>query len=254
MEHQILFKTGMIQAIINTRPGVWPAEPIDPDKPFFKWQTRRIVKPCPNGFEWVVKHPGDTFTNIIWDDKTEQWITQNIPVSSDCLVYTGLMERHTNPTNPFSDMERYQWESSPFTCPYGQPGDNLWVRETWSCIGAEHVKPSEIALGYPVQYKADDPTKNWRVEKWRPSIFMPRWASRFNLEIKGIRVERLQAITEADVIAEGAARRWPGPGPEPYKRDLVGVYAYLWDSINAKRGYGWNTNPYVWVIEFMRIN
>jgi hypothetical protein len=137
------------------------------------------------------------------------------------------------------------------TTPYGQPGDKLWVRETWG------IDPND--LGFPedqwknfVVYKSDwinHPEWFTRPHKpkdkyhwgWKPSIFMPRWASRITLEIVNVRVERLQDISEADIIAEGC--------PTEY---LLGRswYKPLWEEINAKRGYGWDTNPYVWVIEF----
>ena len=83
---------------------------------------------------------------------------------------------------------------------------------------------------------------------------MPRWASRITLEIVDIRFERLQEISEADCCAElGAPLVWPGDGPEPYHRDLRGAYRYLWDSLNAKRGYPWSNNPLVWVISFTAV-
>ena len=136
-------------------------------------------------------------------------------------------------------------------CPYGRPGDRLWVREMWSCIGAEHVKPSDIAPGYTVYYHADPIEKIWRVGKWRPSIHMPRWASRIALRVTDVRVERLQEITEANAKAEGCSG-----GIVRTQRHLSREYTVLqsfihrWDSINAKRGFGWNRNPWVWVVNF----
>ncbi len=155
-------------------------------------KIQRVVKPCPDGFEWTVKHPGDTFTNILWNNGSKQWQTRNIPVSCDCLLYTGPMQRCVNPTGSL-DMEWFQWESTPFTCPDGQPGDRLWVRETWA-TGYEtmHCKPSDIPPGTYIEYKAT-PTENTPYfYKWRPSIFMPRWASRINLEITNTKLERVQ--------------------------------------------------------------
>jgi hypothetical protein len=80
-----------------------------------------------------------------------------------------------------------------------------------------------------------------------PPIHMPRWASRISLEITGVRVERVQDISEADALAEGVDRTntsLPGYATERFRR--------LWDSINAARGFGWEVNPWVWVIEFRR--
>lgn len=123
--------------------------------------------------------------------------------------------------------------------PFGQPGERLWVRETglWANLGFE----SHVA------YRANgEPDNSWsRPVKWRPSIYMPRWASRITLEVTGVRVERLVEISEADAIAEGVEIEVRENGAlEPFRR--------LWDSINVKRA-PWASNPYVWVIEFKRI-
>jgi hypothetical protein len=133
-------------------------------------------------------------------------------------------------------------------CPYGKPGHTLWVRETWAVVNTlDHLKPSEIQYGdfsWPqVWYKAtDDHSADYRKDffgKWRSPIFMPRWASRFELPILSIRPERLQDISEEDAKSEGVANL-------PYRY----AYCMLWNEINAKRGYPWDTNPRVWRIEF----
>jgi hypothetical protein len=105
------------------------------------------------------------------------------------------------------------------------------------------------------EYVNDSYWPNWPVctpdwaGKGRPSIHMPRFASRTNLEVSSIRVERLQDITEADAEAEGVdfLRHVPDADETLSARDL---YRILWDSINDARGYGWNTNPWVWVVDF----
>ncbi len=126
-------------------------------------------------------------------------------------------------------------------CPYGKSGDLLWVRETWI--------PNYYIDGRPEYAATILYTKRDMYDgvKLKPSIFMPRWASRISLRITNIRVERLQNISELDCENE--------LGFGPY---LLGNSAYqrfhdLWDRINSKRGYPWSSNPFVWVIEFERI-
>ena len=142
-------------------------------------------------------------------------------------------------------------------CPYGQPGDRLWVRETFG-----HFERNEnFAPGCEVFYRADG--ESLAVEPWRPSIHMPRWASRITLEITGVRVERLQEISEADAKAEGAdCLTWSGI--EGTAADLIdwplkevahphrNGFAVLWESINGPES--WNANPFVWVVTFRRID
>jgi hypothetical protein len=157
-----------------------------------------------------------------------------------------------------------------FCCPHGQPGDRLWVRETWIVghpAGEEGqwsvLRPTghtdrDGRVFYRATFKEPDPNEAGRMI-WRPSIFMPRWASRLTLEITDVRVERLQEITREDVRAEGvpdtygegADQRFPEM--EPHVWDNMTwreQWAYCWDSINAKRDHGWDANPWVWVIGF----
>lgn len=134
-------------------------------------------------------------------------------------------------------------------CPYGVEGDRLWVRETWAKAGE---------AGDAVEYRADnhDP----RAARWRPSIHMPRWASRLTLAVTGVRVERLQDISESDAIAEGIEehRGVKAAGVSSAWRDYGNVgrwcpdsvesYRSLWESINGRGS--WAANPWVWVVEF----
>jgi hypothetical protein len=139
--------------------------------------------------------------------------------------------------------------------PYNS-GDTLWVRETWaSDFGVDDVSPSEFTEAMqllPVWYKATD--KNLQLEyrgRWRPSIHMPRWASRINLRVTGVRVERVQDITLADARAEGVniADGWDSDDV------IFAKWEELWNSINAARpGCSWDANPWVWVVEFEVIN
>ncbi len=141
-------------------------------------------------------------------------------------------------------------------CPYGQPGDRLWVREAW--------RPDDFDSSNVI-YRADMPQdaldEARGIIKWKPSIHMPRWASRITLEISKVRVERLQEITEEDAIAEGIifkqvmgdAGLLHGYFPGNCKEAMTS-FGVLWNEINSKRGYGWDKNPWVWVVEFRRVN
>lgn len=134
--------------------------------------------------------------------------------------------------------------------PYGVKGDRLWVRETW----AQLCEADELTGKCDIAYRADDwptdePGPDYIKGTWRPSIFMPRWASRITLEIVSVRVERVQDISDTDCEREGvdlANASIPGYLRERFKR--------LWNSINAKRGFGWDANPWVWVIAFNLVN
>lgn len=134
-------------------------------------------------------------------------------------------------------------------CPHGKPGDRLWVRETWAAFTypdyftgeCDEVmcRPSEMqerhgTSGCDVVYAAD---QKYCPNTWRPSLFMPRWASRIDLEINRVRVERLHAISEADAVAEGCAS--------------VAEYRELWERINGAGS--WDANPWVWVVDFRRV-
>lgn len=125
-------------------------------------------------------------------------------------------------------------------CPYGQPGDRLWVRETWAELSQFHNLNSEIERYI---YKADEDATPL---KWKPSIFMPKEAARIWLEVVNVRVERLQEITYEDCLREGM---W-NYGTDV---DTLAAFQELWQNLNAKRGYDWNINPWVWAISFRRV-
>lgn len=150
-------------------------------------------------------------------------------------------------------------------CPYGLPGDRLWVRETWYCdhfevLSGPYLKPDDLNVSEAREYGAlvyaADGLTPYEAEQpvWKPSIHMPRWASRIQLEITAVRVERLQDITYEQAAAEGIHRHnrmWSATDegsachkyPEPAFRDL-------WLST----GGDWDANPWVWVVEFKRID
>ena len=193
-EKPILFSTPMVRVLLNTKPGVWPAEPIDDSKPY-KSQTRRI----PRGY-----------------DKAVTWCED---MSNICPPEIGVIQ----------SLKDIFIEN----CLYN-PGDVLWVRETWT---------KKVTQGFTYRADLDDP--DYPTMWWKPSIHMPREAARIFLEVKSVRVERLQGLTESDSKQEGFV---------PNSDGLCGRAAFckLWESLNAKRGYPWEDNPYVWVIEFMR--
>ena len=135
-------------------------------------------------------------------------------------------------------------------CPYGQPGDRLWVRETFGRTEGAPRRAGEAPVEYT--YKAD---QIYALDgyQWKRSIFMPRAACRLVLEVTDVRVERLREISEEDAEAEGVeleggAALWPhiNRGDK-----MKSAYRYLWDSLNAKRA-PWLSNPWVWVIEFKK--
>ena len=148
-------------------------------------------------------------------------------------------------------------------CPYGKPGERLWVRETWYCDHSElmsgpYLKPDDLdvsearddgTLVYAADglapYEAEQPT-------WKPSIHMPRWACRILLEITDVRVERLQDISRADIRAEGlqCPPELASDDVSPNYRDWYPAASRkLWNST----GGDWDANPWVWVVEFKRI-
>lgn len=145
-------------------------------------------------------------------------------------------------------------------CPYGQPGDRLWVREAFAIVPRTAYRCSE---GVQQTLRPDDDhdaaiyREGWTRSKggfrWRPSIHMPRWASRITLEVTGVRVERLQDISEADAIAEGVNVHPDHHGkPRDSIYSPVQAYRDLWESINGPGS--WDANPWVWCVEFRRID
>ena len=153
----------------------------------------------------------------------------------------------------------------PYTCPYGVPGDRLWVREAWQAffedeVPADRPRGPRHTMGIPARpdrksyayYKADGEILD---AVWKPSIHMPRRYSRITLEITDVRVEQLQEISQADAMAEGAPPSHPSIdvvsrkyGYEDFSRSW---YAQLWDQINGPGS--WAANPWVWVVCFRRL-
>lgn len=236
-ERPILFSGPMVRAILDGR----------------KTQTRRIVKPQPP--EWA------THAELHMDG----WFFHDGPEDREDLWF-------------YPD-----YESDGLQCPFGHPGDRLWVRETWGVLdqffeGIDQqpdrpfkiIKEEKFGKGYYgssyVIYGADGPN-SWANDegeectRWKPSIHMPRWASRITLEITGVRVERLKKITRLEALKEGFQGHEPIPGEDDERifawegrssaPDPLAHFAATWDSLY---GFGsWEANPWVWVIEFRRI-
>ena len=127
-----------------------------------------------------------------------------------------------------------------FGCPYGATGDRLWVRESFSVYG----QPGNPQVFYRADY--DEKTD---ALKYKPSIHMPRWASRITIEVVDVRVERVRDIIPSDAISEGI-----GVCGRIEDTNAIADFCALWDSINAKRGYSFESNPFVWVIGFRKIS
>lgn len=166
------------------------------------------------------------------------WALKNIRYADE----TGSSEPRLTVTFKHNDTG----EDKIIKCPYKR-GDHLWVRETWNRIW--RFDEGEIFI-----YKADN---NATPLRWKPSIFMPKEAARIWLEVVNVRVERVRDITEEDAIAEGVVAPFRVCSFEDRDSDEPFGYRYgfstLWDSINAKRGYSWIVNPYVWPLEFKKI-
>ncbi len=177
-----------------------------------KTQTRRVMKP----------QPKDCTVEVVISMNPQSWISR-WPVDMRALY------PNSKPTTMIGDIHK---------CPYGQVGDRLWVRETWVTGFLDDKKsPSQLDRdNTPIWYKADFSNESAIREKWRPSIFMPRWASRITLEITEVRVERLNSMTDDDAHLEGV--------------DNLVTFMLLWDRLNKKRGYEWKSNCWVWVITF----
>lgn len=146
-------------------------------------------------------------------------------------------------------------------CPYGQPGDRLWVRETWQHSNWPYGPYTpDCTVFFRADYW-DDPhgmdgekSPEGKYRRWNPPIHMPHKASRLQLEVTGIRIERLHCISEADAIAEGIDTKDDAAILGPQAEKIVGPragYAVLWEVINGAGS--WNDNPWVWVVEFKRV-
>ncbi|HEK0073075.1 TPA: hypothetical protein SMO17_005166 [Pseudomonas aeruginosa] len=170
-----------------------------------------------------------------------------------------------DPNTPFETLDAGL--HARITCPYGEPGDRLWVREAWAADAqVDAIAPSDLSQGEPIWYPADLSVRQTGCSmiskgRVRPSIHMPRWACRILLEITAVRVERLQDISEEQAEAEGTQGCVPYC-QSPYDSDGAPAcdcmsltckesFQALWSSINGAAS--WDANPWVWVVEFKRV-
>lgn len=211
---------------IKERPILFNAEMVRAILDGRKTKTRREIKPQPKG-RFV--GPEDYFRAVVGRDGE---------LKPSSKSYFGITD------------EDGEWS---INCPYGQVGDRLWVRETFAIDPHAHLTGHRKVL-----YKTDSIDPDYPI-KWRPSIHMLRWASRINLEITGVKVERLNEISEQDAIAEGIEQSKPGIEPIRFKYYKDGKFTLLprhsfeslWESINGEGS--WALNPFVWVISFKRV-
>ncbi|HBK4816020.1 hypothetical protein [Enterobacter asburiae] len=214
IERGMIFNDEMVRAILDGR----------------KTQTRRIMKVQPDTPEFGLRR-------IIESS-----------IANEIGMYFWSQE----------DARGIKARSKQFFCPFGDVGDRIWVRETWAEAGASAPDLTLYRANYPAHvpthYENVPPAEDVR---WTPSIHMPRWASRILLEITDVRVEQLKSISEEEARSEGVAQLREGfwkhyqPGWTQHQLSARGSFATLWESIY---GFGeWDRNPWVWVIEFKRI-
>jgi hypothetical protein len=201
--------------------------------------------------------------------KTQTRRSVAMPPSWDCIVYADFGNGWWPYRSDDGESPSYDNNEIPLRCPYGQPGDRLWVRETWQHSNFPYGPyDANCDVFYRADY-LDDPhgpdgekSPEGRYRSWKPSIHMPRMASRILLEIVSVRVERLQDISDDDCLAEGIrAIRHEGDGIYYHYEhthadpgnwcDADTAYQALWESVNGAGS--WDANPWVWVVEFKRI-
>lgn len=213
----------MSETAIKERPILFKGEMVRAILDGRKTQTRRIVKPQPvfhknKKLPWEWKPSGKDLPVYNWCRGHKKTI--------DCVHCCGWLD----------------------FCPYGKPGDQLWVRENWNVSGlAWGKKPRDTQFAAKTAWKYQATDSKWQ-HGWKPSIHMPRWASRITLEITDVRVERINDISGTDAFAEGVT------APSHFSNSCSEArytFAELWESINGPGS--WNANPWVWVVEFRRL-
>lgn len=226
-ERPILFSTPMVRALLSGA----------------KTQTRRLVAPGRGQQSWLT--PTAIHRVQRFAPSKDGWWTMAVGEPSR-IVHCG------------HEMDGGHIGS--VLCPYGVPGDRLWVRETF-CPRANGALTIE-QIQRPFYLATDEARKKPEPWRWRPSIHMPRWASRITLEVTEVRVQRLQEISEDDARAEGCTGHDPEPANEGGTYYVMkgasaapsahAHFRFLWDQINGKRA-PWSSNPWVWAISFKRV-
>jgi len=244
-ERPILFNPDMVAALLDER----------------KNQTRRVVKPQPL--------PSTHYVN---------------PYNKNIKHMTAWTKDHKMILGAGNIKNMAHW-----ACPHGFPNDELWVKEShylyghWVTLTGQKTKTGKQKTKFCYQQSKgvmflDKPpkkihTKNERGRGWhrRPSIFMPRWASRLQLKINNVKVERVQDVTEKDAIGEGVFKfdldkdsaedfgAWRNYLKDEFSgwigcRTAKDSFMSLWDSINKDRGHSWESDPWTWVVNFEKIN
>lgn len=205
-----------------------------------KTQTRRLCKPAYHSMDML----GGAWAGAVLPAREKGWVAW----------WPG-----TGDQQELADFTKREYKSG-FPCPYGKVGDLLWVREKLRRISFD-FKGSPPGVLYDQDRVCA--YREGKIGRWTwkrkilPAMFMPRWASRITLRLMGVRVERVQEITEDDarvegIVAHGACHNYNGVDDYPYNRK-VDAFAHRWDTINAKRGYPWESNPWVWVLTFERM-
>lgn len=186
-----------------------------------KTQTRRLFRPQPADHHWE---------GLTGHRHAVRLMATSTGLAARCSHWLG---KHEDPA--------IQWVGSPF----GTAGDRLWVRETWAALGAKNRAP--------FVYRADAPRgERVRVDApWRPSIHMPRHASRLLLEVTEVHVQRLKDISDYDCRAEGCSGGHDSIPAYPFSATPREHFGHLWRSIYGTDS--WESNPWVWVVEFSRV-
>lgn len=170
------------------------------------------------------------------------------PILFSTPMVQAILENRKTMTRRVIKLTGKWVESFDLPKPKYEPGDILWVRETWCDVFGR----LEYRADFSESKLLDRIARYGKViSKWRPSIFMPKEAARLYLRVTDVRVERLQDITEEDAKAEGIEPRFSIQ--DQFSSDIARLrFSELWDDINGGRGYWWYTNPWVWVYSFER--